>query len=410
MNMRNRMITELRTVVSMPKNVSKQDLVDIVCEKIALKQEGASWDFKKEWHSDNVELLFDIICMSNMVTHEDGLIIIGVDEEQDYSICGVENDPRRKKTQDIVCLLRDKKFAFGMRPLAYVKTLTISGHEVDVLVVEDSTNTPFYLTDGLQQIRPYHIYTRVMDTNTGRDKSADPNITERLWKKRFGLDQTALQRAMIYLKDIEGWDTLDGEESHFYKYAPEFTLRCERDETRNGYEYYVFGQIDPYPNWYNIYLYFHQTMIYHTVGISLDGGRYFTAVPDYDSFQSFVEKDSIWFYHYVKGTMEYLLYEFYSHRSENGDSRMAQSNYLNCIPIFSSEDEKRNFFAYAMVNFRRDRKYIATSPFMPHFPDSLPNGTDVDYFKSAYHDALIIRDLYSEFVIGKENLPDNISE
>ena len=90
------MITGLRTVVSMPKNVSKQDLVDIVCEKIALKQEGAAWDFKKEWHSDNVELLFDIICMSNMVTHEDGLIIIGVDEEQDYSICGVENDPRRE--------------------------------------------------------------------------------------------------------------------------------------------------------------------------------------------------------------------------------------------------------------------------------------------------------------------------
>lgn len=45
MNMKNHMITGLRTVVSMPKNVSKQDLVDIVCEKIALKQEGAAWDF-----------------------------------------------------------------------------------------------------------------------------------------------------------------------------------------------------------------------------------------------------------------------------------------------------------------------------------------------------------------------------
>lgn len=387
-----------------------QNLDALICEKALLKQEGTAWDFKRQWHTDKAELLFDIICMSNLVEHEDGLIIIGIDEEQDYSVCGVEDDPNRRRTQDIVCLLRDKKFAFGIRPIVYVETVALEGHQVDVIVVKDSVNTPFYLTENYQWIRPHHIYTRIMDTNTDRNQSADPNITEALWKKRFGLDQTALQRAMIYLKDIDGWDSLDGEESHFYRSAPEFTLRCEHDETRNGYEYYVFGQIDSHPNWYHIFLYYHQTMIYHTIGISLDGGRYFTAVPDFDSFHSCAENEKIWFYSYAEGTLEYLLYDFYSHRSENGDSRMAQRNFLNCIPIFSSEDEKRSFLAYAMNNFRRDRTFITNNRFTPHFPDSLSNGTDINYFKRAYHDALVIIDLYQEFIIGKENLPQYVGE
>ena len=116
------------------------------------------------------------------------------------------------------------------------------------------------------------------------------------------------------------------------------------------------------------------------------------------------------FYSYAEGTLEYLLYDFYSHRSENGDSRMAQRNFLNCIPIFSSEDEKRSFLAYAMNNFRRDRTFITNDHFTPHFPDSLSNGTDINYFKRAYHDALVIIDLYQEFIIGKENLPQYVGE
>lgn len=46
-----------------------------------MKQEGSSWDFKREWHHDKGSLLHDIICMANLITDEDGIIIIGVDEE-----------------------------------------------------------------------------------------------------------------------------------------------------------------------------------------------------------------------------------------------------------------------------------------------------------------------------------------
>jgi len=92
-----------------------------VRQLIGLQQEGEYWDFKKEWHQNKADLLHDIICMANNLSNQDGLIIIGVDEENDYSICDVINDPNRRKTQDIVSFLREKKFAGGIRPTAYGK-------------------------------------------------------------------------------------------------------------------------------------------------------------------------------------------------------------------------------------------------------------------------------------------------
>lgn len=64
---------------------------------IELRQEGEYWDFKKEWYQNKSDLLHDIICMANNLSNHDGLIIVGVDEETDYSICDVINDQNRRK-------------------------------------------------------------------------------------------------------------------------------------------------------------------------------------------------------------------------------------------------------------------------------------------------------------------------
>lgn len=95
-------------------------LKEEVLRLIALRQEGEYWDFKKEWHKSKPDLLHDIICMANNLSNHDGLIIIGVDEETNYSICDVANDQNRKKTQDIVAFLREKKFAGGIRPVIQI--------------------------------------------------------------------------------------------------------------------------------------------------------------------------------------------------------------------------------------------------------------------------------------------------
>ena len=59
-----------------------------VRQLIGLQQEGEYWDFKKEWHQNKADLLHDIICMANNLSNQDGLIIIGVDEENDYKVTG----------------------------------------------------------------------------------------------------------------------------------------------------------------------------------------------------------------------------------------------------------------------------------------------------------------------------------
>ncbi len=55
-----------------------------------------------------------------------------------------------------------------------------------------------------------------MDTNTPKNSSADINIIERLWKKRFGIDATALDRALLLLQTPCDWVDSDGGKK-FYK-------------------------------------------------------------------------------------------------------------------------------------------------------------------------------------------------
>ena len=105
-----------------------------VLRLIAFRQEGEYWDFKKEWHKNKSDLLHDIICMANNLSNHDGLIIIGVNEETDYATCDITNDPNRRKTQDIVTFLRDKKFAGGVRPTVYVHSCLYCKKVVDVIV------------------------------------------------------------------------------------------------------------------------------------------------------------------------------------------------------------------------------------------------------------------------------------
>lgn len=72
---------------------------------ISLRHEGETWDFKRQWYAKDkgkADLLHDIICMTNTIENEDGLIIIGVDEENGYTIRDVQEDSNRKDTQKMI--------------------------------------------------------------------------------------------------------------------------------------------------------------------------------------------------------------------------------------------------------------------------------------------------------------------
>lgn len=368
---------------------------DKIFELIQLKQEGEYWDFKRQWHENKADLLHDIICMANNLTDNDGYIIIGIDEENDYSTRDVKFDENRKNTQKIVDFLKDKKFAGDKRPTVYVQSIEWTEKFIDVIVIQNNMNTPYYLTgdykDKEKLLRANHIYTRVMDSNTAKNCNADLDKIEYLWKKRFGINKSALERMKIYLEDKENWkgNELD---IKYYKYSPEFSIHRKFDRDSKGYEVYMLGQINQTPYWYDVHLYYHSTLLLTKRAIGLDGGRCFMIAPNGD----FVEKErkSYFYYYFIKDSLEYKLNEFYSCDTRIlSEESWSRQKFFDVVLLFNSEYEREKFNEYVLT--QQDRFVPYTDDEVPFISD-LP-GYNVNELKQQWFDARTFKILLEEF-------------
>ncbi|OIA99403.1 hypothetical protein AK95_19620 [Paenibacillus sp. LC231] len=373
-----------------------QDLTKQVVDLISLKQEGAHWDFKREWYSKKSDLLHDIICMANNLSNQDGLIIIGVDEEKDFVVQDTVNDTNRKKTQDLVSFLRDKNFAGGIRPTVTVQSILVSKKTIDVIVVRNDRNTPYYLTEQYQGVFANNIYVRIMDTNTPKNSSADINIIETLWKKRFGIHATALERVILYLQSPSDWISSSDESKRYYKFAPEFTIEhISAADDRNGYVFYLFGQYDNSPHWYDINVYYHQTLLDSLGGAALDGGRYFTATPKTGGL-SLDDSGMNWdisYKYFIKESIEYIVHRFYI--TEDIDEELtSRRRFLDCVLVFDSELEKASFDKFVKARYSHYNASDFTAK-LPHFPQI--EGYKMSVFKKDYMNALILKKMLKDF-------------
>lgn len=370
-----------------------------IAKLISYQQEGDYWDFKKAWHKNKGDLLHDIICMANNLDDRDAYIIIGVDEENNYSTVDISNDPNRKNTQNIVDFLKDKKFAGEIRPLVYVKTLLINQNAIDIIVIQNSYNTPFYLTERYMDVNPNNIYTRIHDVNTSKNKSADINCIERLWRKRFHLDEEPLEKIRYYLKFPEAWEDspIEYEMSKYFKKSPAYIVKQEPDESRTGYEFYLFGQTDNRPHWYTVTLYYHQTALEQLIGIALDGARCFVIAPARSGI-SFSKRHSwdIWYCYFEKDSLRYDLLSFY-HENGGSEYEYAFMRFMECVLEFNTENERIKFERYIENNedLYRNTFNNITDDEMPYFPDL--NGYVMEPFKKEYRDALTLQKMLSEF-------------
>ena len=373
-----------------------------ILKLVNLRQEGGYWDFKKEWYkSDNKgkqDLLHDIICMSNNLDSRDAFIIIGVNEDDNYNLRDVSEDNGRKNTQNIVDFLKDKKFAGGLRPTVYVKSYQISGKTIDVIVILNDNNTPYYLTDNFQGIRANYIYTRIQDTNTPIDRSADIDKVEFLWRKRLGLTQTVLERFEIYLEDYENWnDGPYGEMQKYYKYFPEFTIEyMSAKDGRDGYEYYLFSQTDSSPHWYDIQFKYHQTLLKELLGVALDGGRYFTPCPEIAGITLDKTKNYNWDFSYMyftKGTFKYKLNEFF-YLQESFSEEYSRMELFEVVLLFETENERMEFEKFVRRNWDKRDMYL-NNVYMPHIPN-FPQYKE-GAFVEEYENALVLNKMLEEF-------------
>ena len=357
------------------------DLKSEVLELISRQAEGEYWDFKQQWYSNNADLLHDIICMANSPANRDCYIIIGIEDET-YNVVGV-SDENRKNQQNVIDLLRQKpSWAGGYIPEVYVKTISIADKEIDVVVVKQSDNTPFYLQEDYkkegQPIFKGAIYTRKGDTNTPKTRTADLYDTELLWKRRFGLLYNPSQRAKIYLKDLDNWEFVESENiksngEHtlfYYKLDPDYTIYLVYEDTSNTDDiilknindlcensrgvlyFYIFAfcNISYHSDFFDhkkIVLYYKDIPLFSSNVECIDEGRTVMVPPKYWNDAYFIKDD-----------FRYLMLEFSFYHLCTIYSSEAKEMFLRVIPVYDNEDEYNEFTIFVKSNgFSRERLF-----------------------------------------------------
>ncbi|WP_321992533.1 ATP-binding protein [Marispirochaeta aestuarii] len=211
--------------------IDKNEILNLIKNK----KEGDYWDFKEKPYANKACLLHDILSFSNTVCKKNKYIIVGI--SNDGNIIGlnpkVEN---RKRKSDYIDFLRNIKFSGDERPKIEVETIIIENKEIDIIIIMDDSNKTYYLSEDYRDenkvVKDNFIYTRVGDTNTPINKSADKNIIENMWKEKFNMDLTPNQKYIKLLLDYDNWK-YDGISKAYYDPDLEYSLEIIDDEENN---------------------------------------------------------------------------------------------------------------------------------------------------------------------------------
>ena len=286
------------------------DLTGIIRDLIATGKEGDHWDFKREPHAQPGDLIKDIICLANSPRNTgDRYIIYGVDNTG--TVVGLQSATRRTQA-DIVSTLFNVGFAGGIYPDIYLQQIELHGQRLEVLVIKDRPEKPYYLQKEYKKrgvrLNPGTVYSRVRDSNTPSDQVASPHDIERMWREKFGLDQTPLQRVKNYLIDRDGW-TSTSENVWFYSQFPEFTIAPTEEEARpvQAGENWIRAATNPSAFVRPFRICFHQTMLALIVCLYYDEMRKITPAPRPTHVD--IVKD-LWFFSLSADTIEFLFLQF----------------------------------------------------------------------------------------------------
>lgn len=315
------------------------DIKEKIEELIMLKREGGYWDFKEKWHENKVELLLDIICMANNQEDRDAYIILGV-EDVSMKINGIEKDSNRLSLNDLSQYLYSQPFA-GCVPEIDLQTIELNEHEVDVIIVKNTNHTPYYLEKNCRyrdkEIKCGNIYIRLNDRKAGVDKAAPYSCIEHLWRKRFGIECSIIERLSIRLDEFDEWDcNWDNRNYAYHKSFPEFQL--VRDvEMENGWHPVAAFYTNPEMHYAKLNIKYHSTTIYETELWALDEYRKILPKPRDTIVQ--LEEDS-WYSYYELDTIEGKLLRIFTQDSLNIASR---EPFYNQILIFNNRAERNKF-------------------------------------------------------------------
>lgn len=246
--------------------------------------ESEKLDFKRQFHQNNVELLHDVICLANSYVEEDRYLVFGVGD--DKNIVGVQSDSNRKTEANIQDLLRQSKF--NRIPTIFLETIQYEPNiEVDILIIKNRPDKPFFLlqdkTFGKKTIRAGVVYTRLGSTNIPPKESAPEAQIELMWRERFGLGLSPLQRMKLLLNDFEDWSRIDEDNQLYHNQFPEFTVRKGKRIDDHFSERWTDNFEQPYAYSYEVELRYFETIIFKETFVACDGSRYQIPIPEIDN-------------------------------------------------------------------------------------------------------------------------------
>jgi hypothetical protein len=306
-------ITNFQKLLFLQTRYAKERSVkNFIKQLIASKKEGEWWDFKREHHKSSLDLLHDILCLSNALHPGDRYLIIGVSD--DYELFDVKcNSPRRTQA-DIVDLLKRKNFAENNIPAISMANVTIDGNELDVIIIKNERVKPYYLLGDVKKerkiLRSGVVYTREGDTNTPIDMCANPKDVAMMWRERFGLTLSAEERFIDLLLEFENW-RYDGISKAHYSIDPDYSIEIEEVESNQGkYWWQIDSFKKPYKSIYILKyrdkeLYKVPVLHFHSENLCFPFPNIeYIAYPD-DQVTGITCYCDL--FHYVKGTIEYSL-------------------------------------------------------------------------------------------------------
>lgn len=346
------------------EKAENKELENEILKLIERKTEGVYWDFKQQWYSRNIDLLHDILCMANNPANRDAYIIIGI-EDGSKMISDVSIDDNRKNQQNVIDLIREKpRWAGGNIPEVYVQTILISDKEIDIIIVKQSDNTPFYLVQDYNKqgvLYKGNIYTRKGDTNTPKTNTADLYDAEILWKRRFGLLYNPSQRAKNYLADLKNWERVDGKLDKsgtvrfffYYKNDPDYTIHFTNDEIVEDEFYSLPNDINDESLGASIYyLFAFCNVSYHKDFSSNERSTlYYKDVPLFssqiesiDEGRSKIIPPELWTEGYfLLNSYRYFMFEFLISYWSGNYAQETKQMLLRVIPLYKDKVEYKSF-------------------------------------------------------------------
>jgi hypothetical protein len=235
-----------------------------------------------------------------------------------------------------------------------------------------------------------------MDSNTPQNSSANSKQIEQMWKERFGLTQTPLERFKLYLNDTDGWGHWgqDDKFTFYYKHHPEFTIqekpigtlqKHHRREWARGEVGYNNGDNDDEGTTTRYVFYYFGTELLKCFYCAFDDYKKTIVSPNWDR----IGNGRI--YYYLRDSIEY---HFHCLMTQTPSDQSKNLNRINSfqsfdIPVFESEYQLEKFLTFAKNQLSIEENQLFT-----------PQSEDEE--NRLFYELL---DVYTEFTNQEETTP-----